>query len=91
MYIFFIGHFIPAVLLFFLAVYGHCNTTVAVVLIITTITIGGASASGTISNIVDISPNNAGIIMGTIKTLCIIPGVLSPILVQYFTACVSTI
>ncbi|GLV46127.1 Na[+]-dependent inorganic phosphate cotransporter [Carabus blaptoides fortunei] len=85
------SHFLPATLLFLLAFYGHCHLTVAITLIISTITIGGASASGTISNMVDISPNNAGIIMGTVKTLCVIPGILSPILVQYLTTCVSTI
>ncbi|GLV45475.1 Na[+]-dependent inorganic phosphate cotransporter [Carabus blaptoides fortunei] len=85
------SHLLPATLLFLLAFYGHCHLTVAISLIISTITIGGASASGTISNMVDISPNNAGIIMGTVKTLCVIPGILSPILVQYLTTCVSTI
>ncbi|GLV41788.1 Vesicular glutamate transporter [Carabus blaptoides fortunei] len=82
-------HLLPATLLFLLAFYGHCHLTVAITLIISTITIGGASASGTISNMVDISPNNAGIIMGTVKTLCVIPGILSPILVQYLTTCVK--
>lgn len=73
---------------------------------------GGASASGSLANIVDLSPNHAGsktpkrkkisfklsypikifltfrsgTVLGIIKTLTIIPGVISPLLVTRITS-----
>lgn len=54
------GEFIPAVLLVVLGFLGSGSSTVAVVLLALSYAVGGASSSGSLPNIVDLSPNFAG-------------------------------
>jgi hypothetical protein len=54
------GEFIPAALLIVLGFLGQGNATVAVVLLALSFAVGGASSSGSLPNIVDLSPNFAG-------------------------------
>ncbi|KAL0269008.1 UNVERIFIED_CONTAM: hypothetical protein PYX00_010755 [Menopon gallinae] len=77
--------YIPAGLLLILGFFASSNTTLAVVLLALTYSVGGASSSGSLANIVDLSPNHAGTILGIIKTLTIVPGVISPLVATYFT------
>ncbi|PNF42661.1 hypothetical protein B7P43_G18218 [Cryptotermes secundus] len=72
------SEFIPAVLLVVLGFLGSGSSTVAVVFLALSYAVGGASSSGSLPNIVDLSPNFAGTLLGIIKTLTLIPGVLSP-------------
>ncbi|KDR19760.1 Sialin [Zootermopsis nevadensis] len=72
------SEFIPAVLLVVLGFLSKSSATVAVVLLALASAVGGASSSGSLPNIVDLSPNFAGTLIGIIKTMALIPGVLSP-------------
>jgi hypothetical protein len=54
------GELIPAALLVMLAFLGRGSATVAVVLLALSFAVGGASSSGSLPNIVDLSPNFAG-------------------------------
>ncbi|KAJ4433528.1 hypothetical protein ANN_15837, partial [Periplaneta americana] len=72
------SEFLPAVLLLVLAFLSKESAIVAVVLLAAASAVGGASSSGSLPNIVDLSPNFAGTLLGIIKTLTLIPGVLSP-------------
>lgn len=74
--------YLPALLLISLASYGNGNAAVAAALLSFAIAVGGASSSGSLANIVDLSPNFAGTILGLIKMLTFIPGVLSPMIVS---------
>lgn len=85
----FLGHLLPAALLILLGIFGAANLTVSMTLAILAIAFGGATSSGNLANAVDISPNNAGIIMGMLKSLCIFPGLFSPIIVKTYTTNVS--
>ncbi|KAK6631155.1 hypothetical protein RUM43_014251 [Polyplax serrata] len=80
------GELIPAVLLLLLGVFGYTDKILATVLLSGTCLVGGASASGSLANIIDISPNHAGTLLGLIKTLTIIPGVISPLMVTNLTS-----
>ena len=56
----FAGEFLPALLLVLLAYFGVKSTVGAVVLLALISAVGGASSSGSLANIVDLSPNFAG-------------------------------
>ncbi|GLH15005.1 Sialin [Gryllus bimaculatus] len=74
--------YLPAFLLIILAWIGTENAVVAAALLSFATAVGGASSSGSLANIVDLSPNFAGTILGLIKVLTFIPGVLSPMIVS---------
>lgn len=57
----------------------------ALAILALTSAVGGASSSGSLANIVDLSPNHAGTILGLIKTLTIVPGVISPLIATHLT------
>lgn len=80
-----ISEFLPGILLVLLAYFGLKSTTGAVVLLALISAVGGASSSGSLANVVDLSPNFAGTLLGIIKTLTVFPGVLSPSLVSIFS------
>jgi hypothetical protein len=69
------GEFIPAVLLVVLGFLSKGSATVAVVLLALASAVGGASSSGSLPNIVDLSPNFAGtcknFIYGDISHICL--------------------
>jgi uncharacterized membrane protein YphA (DoxX/SURF4 family) len=54
------GEFIPAALLIALGLLSRGSATVAVMLLAVACAVGGASSSGSLPNIVDLSPNFAG-------------------------------
>ena len=56
----FVGEFLPAVLLVVLAYFGVSTTAGTVILLAAISAVGGASSSGSLANIVDLSPNFAG-------------------------------
>nr|CAD7444298.1 unnamed protein product [Timema bartmani] len=74
---------LPGIFLFLLGSFGHHSTVLAFTLLVLLIGLNGGSSSGTLPNVVDISPNFAGTILGLIKTLVFIPGVSSPIVASY--------
>ncbi|KAJ9584141.1 hypothetical protein L9F63_021506 [Diploptera punctata] len=80
-----ISEFLPAIFLVVLAYFGIKTTVGAVVLLALISAVGGASSSGSLANVVDLSPNFAGTLLGIIKTLTLVPGVLSPNLVSIFS------
>lgn len=72
--------------LFVLALsYSGCNAIMAVVFIILATGSHGAVSTGPLSAIVDLSPNYAGIVLGIVNMVCVLPGFLSPMLVSVFT------
>lgn len=50
----------PAIFLLVLGFFGCSDATLAVVLLALTCSVGGASSSGSLANIVDLSPVHAG-------------------------------
>ncbi|EEB09921.1 sialin, putative [Pediculus humanus corporis] len=78
-----VSEFFPANLLVILGFLGSSNKILATILLSGISLLGGASTSGSLANVVDLSPNHAGILLGIIKTLTIIPGVVSPLFVNY--------
>lgn len=65
--------------------YSGCNANAAVFFMTLSLMLHGAVSSGTLSSIVDIGPNFAGITMGIVSTIGIITGFISPIIVGYIT------
>ncbi|GLV42118.1 Major Facilitator Superfamily Transporter 17 [Carabus blaptoides fortunei] len=72
----------PAVFLAFLAVYGNESVSVAAILIILSVAASGCGSSAIMANIIDISPNHAGTLMGIMKTCTLLSGILSPVATQ---------
>ncbi|XP_044726850.1 sialin-like isoform X2 [Chrysoperla carnea] len=70
----------PATLLLILGYWGSTSPVMAMIIITLIVSFGGACSSGNLANIIDIAPNFAGVILGLIQTLCVISGVLSPII-----------
>lgn len=54
---------LPAILLAVLAVYGGEDAGLAALILALSSALGGASSSGSLANIVDLSPNFAGQVM----------------------------
>jgi MFS transporter, ACS family, solute carrier family 17 (sodium-dependent inorganic phosphate cotransporter), member 5 len=65
--------------------YSGCNSTAAIVFLTLATAVHGAVSTGPLANIVDISPNFAGILLGISSTIAIIPGFVSPIIVGILT------
>ncbi|XP_025413839.1 putative inorganic phosphate cotransporter isoform X2 [Sipha flava] len=65
--------------------YSGCNSTAAVVMLISATAVNGAVSSGTLAAVVDISPNFAGIIQGIVGSFCVFAGFLSPMVVGFLT------
>ncbi|XP_063227324.1 sialin-like isoform X2 [Bacillus rossius redtenbacheri] len=64
-----------------LVVLGCCahHPVLAVAILVLASSASGASTSGNLANTVDISPNYAGIMIGLVKTVVVIPGSLAPL------------
>jgi MFS transporter, ACS family, solute carrier family 17 (sodium-dependent inorganic phosphate cotransporter), member 5 len=65
--------------------YSGCNSTVAVVFLTLATAVHGAVSTGPLANIVDLSPNFAGIVLGISGTISVFPGFVSPIIVGILT------
>lgn len=65
--------------------YSGCSVTSAVFFLTLSLMLHGAVSTGTLSSIVDIGPNFAGITLGIVSTVAIITGFVSPIIVGYIT------
>ncbi|GLV41188.1 Major Facilitator Superfamily Transporter 17 [Carabus blaptoides fortunei] len=81
-----IGMAIPGILLILLAYYGYVSIELTIVLIVLTISISGCGSSSYIANVVDISPNHSGSLMGFLKTISSLPGIISPIIIKHMIA-----
>lgn len=62
-----------------------CNTIAAVVLTVLGTSVHGAVSTGPLANMVDLSPNFAGIILGIASMVAVLPGFISPIIVGMLT------
>lgn len=65
--------------------YSGCNDFMAVLFLTLSLILHGAVSAGTLASMVDIAPNFAGITLGIVSTITIIPGFVSPIVVGYIT------
>lgn len=65
--------------------YSGCNVTSAVIFLTLSLALHGAVSTGTLSSIVDIGPNYAGITLGIVSTVSIMTGFVSPIIVGFIT------
>lgn len=81
-----VSHLLSAVLTLLLAFYGLDNIYIGVALVTLTVTIYGAATTGTTANIVDISPNNSGLITSIGRMFSILPGFIIPVMIKHFTA-----
>ncbi|PSN34790.1 hypothetical protein C0J52_06210 [Blattella germanica] len=62
-----------------------CNYIAFIVLLTLATACTGAEAAGALGNLVDLSPNYASIMLGISQSVAVIPGMISPIVVSYFT------
>lgn len=65
--------------------FSGCNAWIAVVAVTVATMIHGAVSSGPLANVIDISPNYSGIILGLTGTISVFPGFISPIIVGKLT------
>ena len=65
--------------------YTGCNSVLAVVFLTSALAVHGAVSSGPLASLVDIAPNYAGITLGLVGMITVIPGFLSPFIVSYLT------
>lgn len=65
--------------------YSGCNTFAAIVFLALGTMTHGAVSTGPLANIVDLSPNHAGVLLGITGMIGVIPGFVSPVIVGYLT------
>lgn len=65
--------------------YSGCSVVSAVAFLALSLACHGATSAGTLSSMVDIAPNFAGITLGIVSSIAIMSGFVSPILVGYIT------
>lgn len=65
--------------------YSGCNVIAAVSFLALSLLLHGAVSAGTLASMVDIAPNYAGVTLGIVSTVTIIPGFASPIVVGFLT------
>lgn len=65
--------------------FSGCNSVVAIVFITLATGAQGAVSTGPLANIIDISPNYSGVILGIASLITTIPGILSPYIVGKLT------
>lgn len=75
---------INSIFIFGLAFAG-CDALLAVACVTMAATIHGAVSTGPLANVIDISPNYSGIILGLTGTIGVFPGFLSPLVVGKLT------
>lgn len=65
--------------------FSGCNTWIAVACVTCATMIHGAVSTGPLANVIDISPNYSGIILGLTGTISVFPGFISPYIVGKLT------
>lgn len=65
--------------------YSGCNTVAAIVFLTLGTMSHGAVSTGPLANIVDLSPNHAGVLLGLSGMVGVLPGFISPVIVGYLT------
>lgn len=65
--------------------YSGCNSTAAVAFLTLGTAFHGAVSTGPLANIVDLSPNYAGVVLGISGMIGVLPGFISPIIVGILT------
>ncbi|KAJ8981707.1 hypothetical protein NQ317_017751 [Molorchus minor] len=65
--------------------YSGCNHMAAIVLLTLAVASHGAVSTGPLASVVDISPNYASVVLGTINTIVAMVGFLTPVLVGHLT------
>lgn len=65
--------------------YSGCNSLLAVCCVAFATMIHGAVSSGPLANVIDISPNYSGVILGLTGTIAVFPGFISPWIVGKLT------
>lgn len=68
-----------------LLAYSGCNTTAAIIFLTLGTMAHGAVSTGPLANIVDLSPNHAGVLLGISGMVGVLPGFISPVIVGYLT------
>lgn len=68
-----------------LLAYSGCNTAAAIVFLTLGTMSHGAVSTGPLANIVDLSPNHAGVLLGFSGMIGVLPGFISPVIVGYLT------
>lgn len=68
-----------------LLAFSGCNTTAAIVFLTLGTMTHGAVSTGPLANIVDLSPNHAGVLLGINGMIGVLPGFISPVIVGYLT------
>lgn len=68
-----------------LLAYSGCNTIAAIVFLTLGTMSHGAVSTGPLANIVDLSPNHAGVLLGISGMIGVLPGFISPVIVGYLT------
>lgn len=84
-----IGCFLPALLLLIMTEVG-CNQRLVYLLLVLSVTTGGAVYAGFMCSPIDIAPNYSGTLKGITNTFGSIPGFMGPYVVGYFTERQST-
>ncbi|XP_069705438.1 sialin-like [Periplaneta americana] len=65
--------------------FSGCNFILAIVLLTVATSSSGGEAAGALGHLVDLSPNYASVMCGISQTIAVIPGILSPLVVSFFT------
>lgn len=68
-----------------LLAYSGCNTVAAIVFLTLGTMSHVAVSTGPLANIVDLSPNHAGVLLGINGMIGVLPGFISPVIVGYLT------
>ncbi|VVC25990.1 Major facilitator superfamily,Major facilitator superfamily domain [Cinara cedri] len=72
-------------------VYSGCDQWLVNGFLLLAMTVSGASTSGPLSIMVDLSPNFASVLQGFSGIIGVIPGMISPIVLSYFTSDENTL
>lgn len=75
---------VNGVFIVFLA-YSECNTVMGIIFLTLGTSCHGAVSTGPLANIVDLSPNHAGVLLGISGMIGVLPGFISPVIVGYLT------
>ncbi|XP_050549187.1 sialin-like isoform X1 [Daktulosphaira vitifoliae] len=62
-----------------------CNTIASIIMVALAATVNGCVASGALAGAVDLAPNYAAIIQGLVGTFSVLAGLISPMIVGFFT------
>lgn len=65
--------------------FSGCDSTLAIIFLVMSLTFHGAISSGALSSVVDIAPNFSGVTLGLVSTIGMTSGFISPIIVGNLT------